>query len=242
MTTEVDRYEPAVEPLFDSPLVVWAREAQAAHRIATSLVKTSFVPAAMRGKPEEATAAILTGQEVGLEPMASLRSIQIIQGTPAMSAMAMRALVQSRGHEVWVEEQTDTRAVVCGQRKGSDKVNRSTWTIERARKLGLASKDNWTKQPQAMLIARATSEACRLTAADVLLGLPYSVEELDDQQHTDVTPAPTRRTAKRKPVEPVVVPEPDLEPVETPEEIAAEAATDQGDEWDDVELPEPDPS
>jgi hypothetical protein len=31
--------------------------------------------------------------------------------------------------------------------------------------------------PQAMLAARATSEVCRLVAADAILGMPYSSEE-----------------------------------------------------------------
>lgn len=221
--TDIERYEEqGTVELVDSPLVLWAQEASAAHRIAQSLVKTSFVPAAMRGKAEEATAAILTGQEVGLKPMAALRSINIIQGTPAMTAVAMRALVQSQGHEVWVVEQTDTKAVVKGRRRGSDQEQKSTWTMDRARGLGLATKDNWKKQPQAMLVARATSEVCRLIAADVLLGLPYSVEELADHDETAPdTPAPRRRA--RRQLEPVATPEPELdeptpEPAPEPDE------------------------
>lgn len=216
----------------DSPLVLWAQEASAAHRIAQSLVKTSFVPRAMQGRPDEATAAILTGQEVGLQPMAALRSINIIQGTPAMSAMAMRALVQSHGHEVWVDEQTNTRAVVRGRRKGTEQVQASTWTIDRAKQLGLTGKDNWTKQPQAMLVARATSECCRLIAADVLLGLPYSAEELADQEPM-AEQEPPRRTAKRRPLERAAS---DMPEIETPAEPVVDIVADEPVE---VEWPEP---
>ncbi len=35
----------------------------------------------------------------------------------------------------------------------------SVWTIERAQQMGLLGKDQWKKQPDAMLVARATSEA-----------------------------------------------------------------------------------
>lgn len=202
--SEVAEYgEPEAD---ESSLVAWAREASAAHTIATSLVKTSFVPAAMRDKAAEATAAILTGREVGMKPMASLRSINVIQGVPAMTAIALRGLVQSAGHEVWVVEQTEAKAVVAGQRKGSEHVQKSTWTMGRAQRLGLADKTNWQKQPEAMLVARATAEVCRLVAADVLMGLPYAVEELD------VDDAPARRTAKRKTPEPAPPSdEPDLD-------------------------------
>lgn len=189
----------------------WAQDARDAHLVATSLAKTAFVPKEMQGKPELVTAAILTGQEIGLEPMAALRSIDVIQGTPAMRAHALRGLVQSRGHEVWVQESTDTRAIVCGKRKGSDREQRSTWTIDRAQKLGIASRDQWRKQPQAMLVARATAELCRLIASDVLLGMPYAVEELDElDESPSVRP---RKTVRRKPVEPAPIPEmPALDP------------------------------
>ncbi|WP_425829343.1 hypothetical protein [Streptomyces fractus] len=137
-------------------------------------------PEAFRGKPHEVTAAILTGNEMGLSPMAALRSFDLIKGTPAMRAHALRALLQSHGHAVWEEESTAVRAVVCGRRAGEAEVHRSEWTIERATDAGLSGKDNWKRQPQAMLLARATAEACRLTAADVLHGVPYAVEELAD--------------------------------------------------------------
>ena len=48
-------------------------------------------------------------------------------GRPGWQMFFLRA-----GHDVWVEEQTDKRAVVCGQRRGSEHVQKSTWTIDRA--------------------------------------------------------------------------------------------------------------
>lgn len=167
-------------------LVEWAQAADAAHRVAQNLVQTSFVPAQFRNKPHEATAAILAGDEVGLSPMASLNAFDIIQGSAAPKAITLRAIVQSHGHEVWQVEATEHRAVFKGKRSGSFIEHESVWTIDRARGLGLLTKDNWKKQAKAMLIARATSEVCRLTAADAILGIPYSAEELAD----GVTPEP----------------------------------------------------
>ncbi|GAU66683.1 hypothetical protein SSP35_03_03310 [Streptomyces sp. NBRC 110611] len=173
-------------------LVAWADSARAAFTIAESLARTSFVPEAFRGKAHEITAAILTGNEMGLSPMAAVRAFDLIKGTPAMRANAMRALIQSHGHAIWEEETTATRAVVCGRRAGEAEVHRSEWTIERAREAQLTGKDNWKRQPTAMLLARATSEACRLTASDVLHGVPYSAEEL-----TDGTASATRTVRRR---------------------------------------------
>lgn len=168
-----------------------------AFEIASRLVTTSFVPQSYQNRPQEAAAAIVAGQGVGLGPMEALRSIDIIQGTPAMRAITLRALVVSHGHEIWVEESTPTRAVVCGRRAGSDKVQRSEWDLDRARALGLLNKDNWKKQPSAMLIARATSELARLIAPDALLGIPYSTEELQDLDERPVSAGATVRPARQ---------------------------------------------
>lgn len=164
-----------------------------AYEIASRLVTTSFVPQSYANKPQEAAAAIVAGQGVGLGPMESLRSIDIIQGTPAMRAITLRALVVSRGHDLWLVESSPTRAVVSGRRAGSDNVQTSEWDMDRARTMGLVTKDNWRKQPGAMLIARATSECARLVAPDALLGIPYSSEELQDLDVESAPSAPKKR-------------------------------------------------
>ena len=242
MTEMAVREDVSVEvlPISPTPLMVWAADAQEAYKVAKSLVTTSFVPQSFRGKPEEAAAAILTGSEIGLSPMAALRSIDLIQGTPAMRAHALRGLVQSKGHEVWVAEAGPTKAVVQGKRRGSEKVQTSEWDLERAKGLKLLDKPNWKSQPQAMLVARATSELCRLVASDVLLGIPYSVEELEDS-----APEPTvavKRTVKRQ-TAPEVEPPP-LEPLaatEAPQEVEAtpepETSEPPLEGWPDVAKP-----
>jgi hypothetical protein len=174
-----------------SALAQWAFDADQAYQIATKLAGTSFVPASMRGKAGDVTAAILTGVELGLRPMASLRAMDVIKGTPALRAHAMRGLVQSHGHEVEQVESTETRCVMRGRRKGSETWQEVTWTIERAKRLELTSREQWQKQPTSMLSARATGEICRLIAADVLYAAPYVAEELDG----DARPTPTYSAA-----------------------------------------------
>jgi hypothetical protein len=166
-------------------LAHWAGEARAAHTLATSLCATSFVPEHFRGKPAEATAAILTGHELGLSPMASLRAIYVIKGTPGMYAKAMVAVVMSAGHNVWVEEQTDERVIVCGQRKGSDHIARTIWDRQRVTKAKLGSNAKYAETPQQMMVARGQAEICRQIAPDALHGIPYAVEELRDLPGAD---------------------------------------------------------
>ncbi|BCJ64119.1 hypothetical protein [Polymorphospora rubra] len=212
-------------------LAEWVAQAREVANIADMLCRTSFVPKAFQGKAAECAAAILAGQEMDMSPMASLRAIDVIEGKPGLTALGLRALVQSKGHEIWVHESTATRAIVKGRRRGSDKVESSTWTMDRAKHL--AGKDNWRKQPTAMLLARATAECARLIAADALLGMPYSTEELADgadvpvsavPDTTEAKPTTARRTARRAQpkAEPAPVPEPSLEdPEQVPATVAA---------------------
>lgn len=182
--------EVAVYAAPNSELLLWVQEARQAAQIATSLAKTSFVPQSLRGKAEDITAAILAGQELGLRPMASLRSMDIIQGTPALRAHAMRGLVQSKGHKVWMVEQSPERVIMRGQRREADgsygPEQESKWDFSRAELMGLTTKAEWKKQPQTMLTARATGEICRLVASDVLYAMPYAVEELRTTDREDV--------------------------------------------------------
>lgn len=184
--------QPRMTSQQDSALLLWAQEARQAAIVAQSIAKTSFA-GALKGKPEEVTAVILAGSELGLKPMAALKAIDIIQGTPALRAHAMRALVLGMGHELELVESSPEHCLMRGRRKGSEKWQEVEWTIQRAAQLGLTAKPEWKKQPQTMLIARATGELCRLIAADVLHGMPYAAEELEGTVHAEVVLDQPRR-------------------------------------------------
>lgn len=198
-----------------SRLGEWAASAEAAYAVATKLVQTSFVPKQFKSNPVEATAAILAGAEVGLNPMASLNAFDIIEGKAAPSALALRGIVQSQGHEIVVIESTEARCIVKGRRRGSHEWSEIKWTLDRAKKLGLTNKLNWQNQPTAMLLARATSEIARLIGADAILGIGYTIEELQDGADTKTEATelkPVARTMKLAAVaEPVEDPQVDEE-------------------------------
>jgi hypothetical protein len=238
----------------------WVDDFTRLAEVASALARTAFIPASLRvfrdngrtfdgdATAAQVTAAILTGRELGLGRIASLRSIDVVNGTPALRAIALRGILQAHGHEIWVEEATNSRATVAGQRKGSEHVQRITWTTDDARARGLANKPNWRSQPRNMLIARATSDVARLVAADALLGVPYTAEELEDEADVAVldgpAPGPRRASPTPRPLahRPPVAEEPTA-PEDTPEldEDAAPAAAPAAPEPDVVEGDEADP-
>ena len=201
-------------PPTESELEAWARDAIAISNIAANIATTSLA-GAYRGKPDEVTAVILAGHELGIQPMTSLKSIDVIQGQPALRAHAMRGLLQAKGHEIELVESTASYCKMRGRRKGAEKWQEVEWDTDRARQLGLLGKDQWKKQPKTMLIARATGEICRLVAADALHGMPYVAEELDGYVYGEaVQPkrAPLSVAALTSPAQPAAT-EPDTSDV-----------------------------
>jgi hypothetical protein len=177
-------------------LADFAVELDAATRIAEAVCRTNFVPEAYRGKAGEATAAILTGHELGFSPMAALRAFYPAPGGRAeMYARAMQAVALAAGHDVWVAEQNDDYAIVRGWRKGTpkDRILEVKWDQERVRKAGLMKdKGNHEKFPQQMMASRGIAEMSRLVAPAELHGI-YATEERDPitVEVTVGTPAPS---------------------------------------------------
>ena len=199
--------------------------------LATHVARTEFVPSSLRGKPEAVVAAILQGHELGLEPMASLNKIHVVDGRPTLAAELMRALVQRAGHEIWLEEASSTRVTMGGRRRGEEHPTRITWTLDDAKRARLDNKNNWRAYPRAMLIARATGELCRLLFADVLAGISYTVEEVRDgfdlDADEDAALAELDQTADSIPGRPEDVAPP---PAPTTTRTAPDAATRRADQ------------
>lgn len=152
-----------------------------AHALAKAVAGTQMIPKHFQGKPDECAAAMLYGASLGLDPMQSVRQIYVVHGQAALYARAMSALVLGAGHEVWTVESTDASVTVAGRRRGSEAVEHSTWTYDRANRAGYTSNAKYKTDPQAMLYSKALSEVCRKIAPDVLSGV-YSVEEMQMEQ------------------------------------------------------------
>jgi hypothetical protein len=168
--------------------------------------------------------------------MASLRAFDSIQGTPAPKAITLRAVAQAAGHQIHIVRSSDAEAVVAGLRRGSDTWEESTWTIERADRMGLTSKAQWKQQPAAMLVARATSEVCRWIASDAIMGMPYSAEEISDTTGLQAQPATRRVTAADIIGKAVEHAQPTVDAIDRREAIARIRTAEDQDQLDQVKV------
>lgn len=190
MSSEVALYEPQLPALpervgvpgtqdFDS----WVNVAAQVVKLAETICDTPFVPDGLRGSFPAVAAAILAGREMGLGPMTSLANIDVIRGKPSPKPVLMRALIQARGHK-WVEvDVSDIRVVLRGCRKGESDWAEVTFTAQQAKAAGI----DLGKYPADKLYARASSRLARRKFADVIMGMPYSADELEDGEDEDGT-------------------------------------------------------
>jgi hypothetical protein len=157
----------------------WVQVLDDVSKLANFIAETDFVPRALRNRPAAVAACILTGRELGIGPMQSLKSIHMVQGVPSLSAEYKRARALAAGHDIVFDDTSGTRCVVRGRRAGSERWVTITWNLDMARRAKLAGKDVWQQYPQRMLQARASSELCDLIFPDSSLGLA-TTEILED--------------------------------------------------------------
>lgn len=153
--------------------------------LAERLAKSSLLPEKLRNKVPDVLMTIMAGQEMGLAPMAALRSFHVIEGKPVMSANGMVAVILGSGKAAYFRcvSATAERVVYETLRVGDDKPQQCEWTMEMAKRAALHQKDNWRCYPRAMLASRARAELARAVYPDVLAGC-----------YTDDEIGPTKRT------------------------------------------------
>lgn len=149
-------------------------------RQAEMLAASTLVPAQYRNKPADILVASLAGREVGMGPWASLTYVVVIQGKATINAEGRVALIRKAGHSI-SGESTPERAVAHGKRRDTGDEMTVEWTIDMAKRAGLANQSSWKNYPEAMLWARAVSQLSRMLFADVLMGVSYDPEELGVQ-------------------------------------------------------------
>ena len=137
---------------------------------------------------EQALALGLLCQAEGLHPATAARDYHIINGRPSLKSEAMLSRFQQAGGRVTWDKYTDEEVVGIFAHPQGGSVTVS-WTLERAKKAGLANRDIWKSYTRQMLKARVVSEAIRMVFPSVLSGCytPEEIESFDQQTQTSTT-------------------------------------------------------
>lgn len=229
-------------------------------RVARAVYVAGLAPEALvKGKDgDDAISAvavsIMSGAELGLKPMVSLRSFTVINGKPALYGDGLINVVRMSGKVTYLRtgcEQRDGKMVGFCEAKRSDTgedkrvefsqddaVRAGLWQTEAVvTKWNKWDKKNeqkpndspWWRFPQRMLAWRAAGYCLRELFGDVLGGIrdEYEVREIADAEDMrDITPpADTAPVAESKPTPPKP-PKPPAPPVAKTIEAEAEKTAD----------------
>lgn len=190
----------------DAQLDVVMRRAQTVARAGDA------VPKGYRNNPGAVLLANEWAMARNLDLLTALQSVAFIDGKPVVDATMQRALAKQAGYRVLVK-QASAQSATVEVHEGGELLGSATYDIEEARAAGLTSKNNWKQHPKAMLVARATTQAMRWFAPDVMVGV-----FTDDEVDTDPVEVLTEQPAE---VVEVVAEAPEV--VEA--EVVAEAPT-----------------
>lgn len=168
-------------------------------RVANMLAKSNLIPNHLKNKPSDVSIILMHGMELGLSPMMSLSNVYVVEGTPTVSAAAMRSMVEASNLMIdikitYKEKDNEVYECVCSVlRKGRKSFEEHSFSMDDAKKAQLASKQNWIKYPKRMLYARAVSYAMRSVFGDVTKGF-LTIEEMEDSVgFKDVSPSKTAK-------------------------------------------------
>ena len=175
----------------------------------------SLLPASYRDNPANVLLAVGLGAGMGLSPAESLYRIDVIQGKPCASAELIAANVRKAGHKLRVVSDEKAQSVTATIIRADDPDYPFTVTrdMEWARGMGLATKDNYKKQPMTMLQWRAISGVARLACPEALYGVQYTPDEMYDMPRSEggtgggLAAAMGTTTAEQIPNEPDEAPE-----------------------------------
>jgi hypothetical protein len=141
--------------------------------LAEVLEKSSILPTHSRGaKYTKFDIFVLAsiGQRLGIDPLASVMGIYIVEGRPYIGSRLVRALILKNGHKFEIKEWTSTAIKVTAARAGGPD-QEFGYSVAEATHAGLTGKTSWKQHPRRMLLAAVTRNVADAIFADIFLGI-----------------------------------------------------------------------
>lgn len=155
------------------------------------IAKSGLVPNSI-ASPDKVIVVMMTGRELGMPTMTALRSIDVIQGQPAIKPQAMIGLIERSGLLEDIRVEDDGQACTVTMTRAGRAPHSETFSMDDARQMmtseyrdgkkrviPLAEKYNWKQMPATMRKWRAIAACAKVVFPDVILGL-YTTEEFGD--------------------------------------------------------------
>lgn len=174
------RRTPAPRRVIKNEIDRWVEVIADYSRFANVVSGTDFVPKALKGKPEQVTAIMMFGREIGVPPMTGLMNMYSVHNRIGMYAEQLRAMILNAGHECTIIESTSDRCVIHAKRAGTERTLEVIYTMDEAKRAGYyAQNERYRTNPVDMLVARCTGRTAKFHFPDVIRGMQVA-EELDD--------------------------------------------------------------
>jgi hypothetical protein len=166
------------------------RDLPSAITLARLISSSPLCPAPLRAREADVLLVMMTGAEMGLSTMQALRNLHVINGRIGMSAAMIRSRCQSHPDcELFeVAEADATHAAIEVKKRGWSERRLVPWTIEEAHRAELVQPDSlWTRWPQEMCVARATTRAATMYFPEVTSGI-FAEEDLKSMPPPEAPP------------------------------------------------------
>lgn len=132
----------------------------------------------------QAVVKILCGQEMGIQPMASCRGIDIVKGSIQIRAHLMASMIKtSSKYDYVVRTSTDQECVIeywqnNFDQRGFHRIGSYRFTMADAKLASLLGSEAWRKYPKIMLYNRCMSMGAKQYCPDIFTGPIYEQDEI----------------------------------------------------------------
>lgn len=187
-------------------------------KVAEAFSKTSIVPQAYQGRPEDCMIAVDMANRMKVSPMFVMQNLYVVKGKPSWSGQACMSLIKSN------QEFKDVRPVYTGERgtvtwgcyieatrrKTGEIIYGPEITIGVAKAEGWFSKKDkygnetskWQTMPELMLAYRASAFFARVYIPDALMGCSVEGESEDISAKREIPDIPDIFSEKESEVQP----------------------------------------
>lgn len=152
------------------------------------LADANLLPQALRKQPANVLLIMHKALALNIPLSVALEHLHVIDGKVGHSAELLRGLLARAGHVLrWVEI---TDKVATGElvlKHDPRKPRTETFTIADASRMKLTNKDNWSKDPASMLVARVTTRLVSRHCPEIAVALG-NLSAIDFEEETATEP------------------------------------------------------